>query len=65
MKDRNIPCIYYTCAHETCQKHIKDVTMKTCKNCKKYKPRKVTKKPEPIARKRQKDKDRHDNWRSY
>lgn len=65
MKDRNIPCIYYTCAHGECQKGFKDVTTAKCKNCGKYKPRKVTKRPETIRHKRQKDKDRHDNWKDY
>lgn len=65
MKDKNTPCIYYICAHEECQKHFKDVTLNKCKNCKKYKPRKITKKQETVKQKRQKDKDRHDNWKNY
>ena len=28
MKDRTNPCIYYVCAHGTCQKGRKDVTVK-------------------------------------
>lgn len=63
MKDRTIPCIYYVCAHEPCEKNFKDVTMKRCKNCPKYRPRKTDKRQEPISHKRAKDKDRHDNWR--
>lgn len=65
MKDRNIPCIYYTCAHGTCQKNFQDVTTKKCKNCAKYRPRKQSVRPESVQSKRRKDKDRHDNWRSY
>ena len=65
MRDRNIPCIYYICANETCQKGLKDVTMDKCKNCKKYKPRKVTRKQESIKTKRQKDRDRHDKDKYY
>ena len=63
MKDRTIPCIHYVCAHAECKKHFKDVTTKKCKNCDKYRPRKVTHREETIRSKRQKDKDRHDNWR--
>lgn len=63
MKDRQIPCIHYTCAHQSCDKGFKDVTLKKCKNCNKYLPRKVSKHPEPIKSKRQKDIDRHDNWK--
>lgn len=63
MKDRTAPCIYYVCAHEPCKKNIQDVTMKKCKNCSKYRPRKTAKRDETIRHKRQKDKDRHDNWK--
>lgn len=63
MKDRTIPCIYYVCAHADCQKGFRDVTTKRCKNCPKYRPRKTTKRQEPISRKHQKDRDRHDDWR--
>lgn len=65
MKDRNNPCIYYVCAHADCEKGRKDVTMDKCKNCNKYRPRKNTHKKESIKSKRQKDKDRHDNWKNY
>jgi hypothetical protein len=65
MKDRNIPCIYYTCAHEACLKGFKDVTVNKCKNCLKYKPRKTSRRQEPVGRKRQKDHDRHDNWKKF
>lgn len=64
MKDRNVPCIYYTCANGICQKGFKDVTLKKCKNCPKYKARKVSKKPESIKVRKRKDKDRHDNWKT-
>lgn len=63
MKDRTIPCIYYICAGEECKKHFKDVTLSKCKNCSKYTPRKLSKRPETIKSKREKDRDRHDNWR--
>lgn len=63
MKDRTTPCVYYTCAHSICNKNFKDVTMKKCKNCSKYKPRKVTVKQLSVKSKRQKDKDKHDNWK--
>lgn len=64
MKDRLQPCIYYICKGSDCQKGFKEVTLDKCKNCKKYTPRKVTKKQESLKEKRQKDKDRHDDWRS-
>ena len=63
MKDRTVPCIYYTYAHGTCEKGIVDVTCKRCKNCQKYRPRKTGRKQTPIHIRRQKDKDRHDNWK--
>jgi len=53
MKDRMNPCIYYVCAHETCQKGRKDVTMDKCKNCSKYRGRKSAKKPLPARLKRE------------
>lgn len=62
MKDRIAPCIYYVCAGADCKKNKKNVTLKKCKNCPKYRPRKSMK-VESIKIKRQKDKDRHDNWR--
>ena len=65
MKDRLNPCIYYICANADCKKGFKEVTMDKCKNCKKYCPRKSSKKKEPIKLKRQRDKDRHDNWKNY
>lgn len=63
-KDRPVPCIYYVCAHADCQKGFRDVTTKRCKNCDKYRPRKTGRRPEPISHKRQKDRDRHNNWRN-
>lgn len=63
MRDRTEPCIHYTSAHADCGKGFRDVTMKKCKNCQKYRPRKSGKKKEKLAAKRQKDKDRHDDWR--
>lgn len=65
MKDRLNPCIHYVCAHAECKKHFKDVTMDKCKNCPKYRGRKNSRRPEPISHKRQKDRDRHDNWKNY
>lgn len=62
MQDRLRPCIHYVCAHETCRKNIVDVTLKKCKNCAKYRPRKAGKRQEPFVLKRQKDRDRHDKW---
>ena len=64
-KDRLNPCIYYVCKGETCEKGFKNVTLDKCKNCPKYRGRKSGKKPESIKSKRQKDKDRHDNWRKW
>lgn len=61
-KDRLNPCIYYICAHETCEKGFVDVTMAKCKNCQKYRARKNKRKQESIRAKRQKDKDRHECW---
>ena len=63
MKDRTQPCIYYVCKDADCKKGLVKVDLKKCKNCPKYKPRKLTKKPESVKNKRQKDKDRHDNWK--
>lgn len=64
MQDRTRPCIYYICANADCAKGIKDVTLRKCKNCTKYRPRKTNKKHESVRIKRQKDKDRHDDWRN-
>lgn len=64
MKDRLNPCVYYVCKGETCKKGIKNVDLAKCKNCHKYRGRKGVKQ-ESIKSKRQKDKDRHDNWRAY
>ena len=64
MKDRSIPCIYYVCMGAECKKGYVKVDMKKCKNCPNYRPRKVTEKKESIRAKRQKDKDRHDNWKN-
>ncbi len=63
MKDRIQPCIYYVCKNADCKKGFVNVDFKKCKNCPKYKARKTTKKPESVKAKRQKDKDRHDNWK--
>lgn len=60
MKDRIQPCIYYICKGSECSKGFKNVDLKKCKNCSKYKPRPNPKKQESIRSKRQKDKDRHD-----
>lgn len=65
MRDKLNPCIYYVCAGGDCTKGRKNVTMAKCKNCSKYRARKNNHKPEPIKLKRQKDKDRHDNWKKY
>ena len=58
MKDKLSPCIYYTNAHGICGKGRKDVTLKKCRNCPKYKGRKLSKKPEPVRLKREKAKRR-------
>ena len=63
MKDRIQPCIYYICKGADCKKGYVNVDMKKCKNCPKYRARKNPKKPESVRAKRQKDKDRHDDWR--
>lgn len=60
MKDRINPCIYYVCAHETCQKGRKDVTMDKCKNCSKYRGRKNHHKPLPARLKREQSKQKSD-----
>lgn len=65
MHDRNTPCVSYVCAGEPCLKEFQNVTMDKCKNCKKYRPRKVSKRPESVKHKRQKDADRHINWKDY
>lgn len=41
MKERLTPCVYYVCANEDCMKGRKDVTMKMCQTCKKYRARKT------------------------
>ena len=64
-KDRLNPCIHYVCKGETCKKGFKDVTLAKCKTCEKYRPRKLGQKQESVKQKRQKDRDRHDNWRDY
>lgn len=63
MKDRTIPCAHYVCANADCKKGRKNVTMKTCKNCEKYCPRKVGKRMEPVATRRRKDKERHEDYK--
>lgn len=65
MKDRTAPCIYYVCKDVDCKKGYVKVDLKKCKNCPKYQPRKSSEKKESIRNKRQKDKDRHDQWRNY
>lgn len=64
MKDRTVPCVSYVCAHADCLRGYKDVTVKRCKNCPKYRPRKTTKRPETVKSKREKDRNRHDNWKN-
>lgn len=64
MKDRINPCISYTNCGGTCLKGVKNVTMEKCKHCDKYRPRKSYKKPENVKSRRQKDRDRHDNWKT-
>lgn len=63
MKDRSIPCIYYVCKNADCKKGFVRVELKKCKNCPKYEPRKSAKKQESVKAKKQKDRDRHDDWR--
>lgn len=63
MKDRTNPCIFYVCYGENCKKGVKNVTMAKCKNCDKYRGRKNNHRPEPMKNRRQKDRDRHDNWK--
>ena len=63
MKDRTEPCIYYVCRNADCKKGYVKVDLKKCKNCPKYKPRKSSGKKESVRDKRQKDKDRHDQWK--
>ncbi len=65
MKDRVSPCIYYVCKGADCKKGFVKVDLKRCKNCPKYQPRKSAEKRESVREKRQKDKDRHDNWKGY
>ena len=65
MKDRLMPCIYYVYKDAECKKGFVKVDMKKCKNCPKYHPRKSSQKMESVRDKRQKDKDRHDNWKKY
>ena len=62
-KDRLVPCIHYVCAHADCGRGYRDVTVKRCRTCPEYRPRKTGRRPEPVSRKRQKDRDRHDDWR--
>lgn len=65
MKDRTVPCAYYICAHAACGKGMQDVTLKKCKNCAKYRARKAGRREEPAALKKQKDRERHDNWKKW
>ena len=62
MKDKISPCIYYVAKGFICEKGFVNVDIKKCKNCPKYKARKITRKTESIRSKRQKDKDRHDKY---
>lgn len=64
MKDKVQPCVHYVCCGEDCKKGFKNVTLTKCKNCKKYHARKSNKKAESVKAKRQKDRDRHDNWKN-
>lgn len=63
MKDRMIPCIHYVCKDADCKKGFVKVDLKKCKNCSKYEPRKTARREETVKAKRQKDRDRYDNWR--
>ena len=63
MRDRLEPCIYYVCKDADCKKGFVKVDLKKCKNCPKYRPRKNNQKKESVRDKRQKDKDRHDQWK--
>ena len=63
MKDRIIPCIHYVCKDADCKKGFAKVTMKKCKNCPKYQARKETRRGEPLKIRKQKDRDRHEDWR--
>ena len=63
MKDRTNPCVHYTFCGGTCQKGIKDVSMTKCSHCEKYRPRKSNAPKENMRTKRQKDRDRHDQWK--
>lgn len=60
MKDRINPCIHYICAHETCRKGYKDVTMTKCKNCARYRGRKSNRRSESVRLRREKEKVRTD-----
>ena len=62
MKDQLNPCIYYVCCGADCKKGYKGVTLKKCKNCDKYRPRKNNHRPENVKNKRRKDKERHDSF---
>ena len=64
-RDRMAVCQYYVNCGADCQKGVKNVDLAKCKNCPKYRPRKSNKKVESVKSKRQKDKDRHDNWKNY
>lgn len=61
MKDRLVPCVYYEYYKAPCAKGYLNVDMKKCKNCPKYKARKISQKEMPVKLKRQKDRDRHDD----
>ena len=63
MKDRLVPCIHYVCKDAGCKKGFVKVDLKKCKNCPKYEPRKNARREETVKAKKQKDRDRHDNWR--
>lgn len=62
MKDKNV-CIYYTYHNGTCEKGYKNIDLKKCSRCPHNRPRKDTSHKIPLSKKRQKDIDRHDNWK--
>jgi hypothetical protein len=51
------------CKDADCKKGFAKVTMKKCKNCPKYQARKETRRGEPLKIRKQKDRDRHEDWR--
>lgn len=63
MKDRTVPCIYYTYKDGPCDKRGISVCMKDCQTCKKYEPRKNGQ-PRPDNRSKERIKFMNDkrNW---